>query len=136
MTIEGDKPDKGNETETTEDCAKSATPNLQPEEIFGTLSPTEQDGLISESGDFVLWLNEEENIYVERRGPNPISRRQYNYLKRLEERGIAQNLFRETSSRVEICVDRWIISDKRETGRDTNEVGEPEDLMPIIAEAL
>jgi hypothetical protein len=107
-----------------------------PEDLFGAKKPTEQDGILSSSGDYVLWINDRENIYVEQFNRDQIPRRKLNYIKRLEDGGPARDVFRESESRVEICLDRWIISRKEETGNDKNEVGDAEDLLPIIVEAL
>jgi hypothetical protein len=139
MSYNNVNPNKGNESEKKHKQNQRTARTLDtisPADIFGTKSPTETDGVVSESGKFVLWLNNQDNIYVEQREGKRIPRQYRNYLQRLENRGVARDVFQESTSRIEICVDRWIISDKRDTGRKTNEVGDAEDLLPIVAEAL
>lgn len=139
MDNNDDNPNKGNESERKEEQNQSTEKTIKdisPADVFGAPSPTETDGIISHSGKFVLWQNEQGNIYVEKRDCEPIPPRQLNYIQRLKSRGIARNVFQESQSRVEICINKWLIADKRETGAETNEVGDAEDLLPIVAEAL
>lgn len=130
---------KGNESENKNVQGKrkeKLLEDISPADIFGAESPTERDGVISQSGDFVLWIDGMDKICIEKRDGNRIPRRQVNYLQRLDDRGIAPDVFYKPPDRIEIPIDRWLIEDKSNCVWETDEVGDAEDLLPIIAEAI
>lgn len=130
---------KGNESENkdAQDQRKQKLlEDITSVDIFGAESPNEPDKVISESGKFTLWLNEDNNIYVEKRDDSKISQHYLNYLKRIKNTPGIQNVFREDDNLIEICLKRWVIAHKQDTGREENDIGHPEDLLPIVAEAI
>lgn len=133
-TMSGNNGNNDKGSESRHNNSKKAD-DLTPEDVFGTSSPNEEDGIISESGDYILWLEDNREIYVEHRDGERVPRREYNYLNRLFEKGIASAVCQVADCRIEITVDHWIIS-KKESPDDTNVVGDAEDLLPVVAEAL
>ena len=126
MNNNDDNTKKGNGSE------KREINDITPTDIFGSSSIVDEDVVISSSGDYVIWEEDHDTIYIERRDGKRISRRLFNGLRNPEDPSVVRNAFRQ-GNKIKIDMGVWIIDER---SHKPNVVGEAEDLIPIIAEAI